>query len=207
VLVKNKAQVNEADKDGRTCLHIASENEDLRSVELLVDARAEIDVTDNSGWSALFYASSKGSINIVIYLLGKSANANLSDIDGNTCLHIAIKNKAILECVKLLVDHDVQINCQNNNQETPLHLAASEGDEDIVAVLLERGAEPNIQNSNGQTSNKSSLCGCTRTIKYCATFNREKRRRQLGRQQRINSFCHSRAVWKKGSGKFSNKQA
>lgn len=39
---------------------------------------------------------------------------------------------------------------QNKLGDTPLHLAANKDHEDIVGILLENGANPTIQNKQGQ---------------------------------------------------------
>jgi ankyrin repeat protein len=163
LLIDKKAAVWSVDNDGKTCLHYSSEcsnrkhgkkDGNLQCVELLVVSGAEIDAKDNEGRTALFCASTQGYTDIVNYLYGKGANPNLEDNEGNTCLHIARRNKTdLFECVKLLVDRfKIAVNSKNHKHETPLHIFASEGDKDIVAFLLKRGADPNLKTRYGQTS-------------------------------------------------------
>ncbi|WP_410525987.1 ankyrin repeat domain-containing protein [Rickettsia endosymbiont of Cantharis rufa] len=48
---------------------------------------------------------------------------------------------------------------------TPLHFAANYGNYFIVALLLSYGANPNIQNNNGETAlHFAAINGCVRTI-------------------------------------------
>lgn len=59
------------------------------------------------------------------------------------------------EVVIILLDnHNLPINAKNINGETPLHCAASRGQEQIVKLLLTKGADPTIQNNNGETPRK-----------------------------------------------------
>jgi uncharacterized protein len=156
LLAKN-ADVSAEDGIGRNIFHYVVSHyiEDLHLVKMLVNKGVEINRQDKRGWSALFYASRGGNESIVSYLLEKSANPDLTDNKGNTCLHLACPgydHDDDLKCVKLLVDRmKISVNCKNLKEETPLLLAASRDDVRTVALLLERGADPNIQDKKGST--------------------------------------------------------
>lgn len=80
--------------------------------------------------------------------------------DGSTCLHLASSAREGLECVEVLLDDllsavSVSINNQNSKQETPLHLAAAsewKKSKNVVALLIQKGADPKIKNAEGRTS-------------------------------------------------------
>ncbi len=53
------------------------------------------------------------------------------------------------DVVKLLLDHGANINLQNAEGNTPLHLAARNGKLSTVQLLMARGANPALANANG----------------------------------------------------------
>jgi len=52
---------------------------------------------------------------------------------------------------RLVIDCGVDPNVQDDDGDTPLHLAAWNGYLTIVKFLLEHGADPNIQDDDGDT--------------------------------------------------------
>jgi ankyrin repeat protein len=52
--------------------------------------------------------------------------------------------------IALLLDHGAKVNTRDVGGNTPLHLAISEGYDDIARVLLENGANPNAKNKEQQ---------------------------------------------------------
>jgi ankyrin repeat protein len=53
--------------------------------------------------------------------------------------------------VEYLVDHGADVNAKNENGETPLHYAASNGHLPIVQYLVQHGANMNIGTWKGET--------------------------------------------------------
>ncbi len=163
----------ETDAGGKTPLHLAIQNRHHEVVEQLLHAKADVNKADAKGYTALHYASESGDLKSVESLL-KEETIDLNAItheDGNTALHFAVKIKNH-EIVKLLLNAGAEVNKINteipryivlqfsltNNKikmgtnrcgNTPLHLAAREGDEESVDLLLQRGADVNIQNQQG----------------------------------------------------------
>ena len=64
----------------------------------------------------------------------------------------AVLNKDIDEVNKLLNDKSVDINEQDDEKNTPLMYACEEGMEDIVKLLVENGANINLQGEYGETA-------------------------------------------------------
>jgi ankyrin repeat protein len=140
---------------GQTSLHLAAKGGHFKTLKILIEMNmkdknaAVIDAKDSVGWTALSYAVKSGKPDTVKYLLENSANPGLTDNDESTCLHYA--SCINLRCVKMLVDH-YPVDYQNHRQETPLHWAASIGHYSIVSFFLERNADPNLKNIDGQSS-------------------------------------------------------
>jgi ankyrin repeat protein len=82
--------------------------------------------------------------------LEKGANLEEKNDAGWTALHVAI-NYGHINIVEYLVNNGADVEARYGPENnTPLMLATSKGDEEIVRFLLSRGADPRILNSNGQ---------------------------------------------------------
>ena len=111
------------------------------------------------GWTPLYLAAWTGNKEIVQLLLERRANPNTAIISGHTPLNAIVEcNSAIAESerkdiVKLLINGGAHLNKQNDRGWTPLHMAVRRGQREMVEVLLEMGADPNIVSQrNGLTS-------------------------------------------------------
>lgn len=82
---------------------------------------------------------------------------NTTDKNGNNILHLVTKNNdektlvAILNYIQLTKRHLNLINEQNNDLETPMHIAVQNRNEKIAEKLDNAGADLTIKNKNGQS--------------------------------------------------------
>ena len=65
----------------------------------------------------------------------------------NTLLHKAFYSGNISKLQELLNDNTININLQDKNGETVLHIASRKGNKDIVLLLLKYGANIDIKNN------------------------------------------------------------
>lgn len=143
-LLLNGADISAVDLQGRTPLHgaIYGGND---VVILLLGNAANVRATDNEGNTPLHLAALKGSKYLLKVLLVNGALAGATNKEGRTPLHFAAKSALnSLEKIILLVAKDVDINATDNKGWTPLHFAARSGHQEAVAVLIARGANPEI---------------------------------------------------------------
>jgi ankyrin len=59
--------------------------------------------------------------------------------------------------VRLLLDHNADLNACGRNRRTPLDLASFYGRFTIAELLLKRGANPNVRNNYGRTPREEAL--------------------------------------------------
>ncbi|XP_014228808.1 ankyrin-1-like isoform X3 [Trichogramma pretiosum] len=110
---------------------------------------------DSSLHLALIYRRGR----IVEKLLRAGANPDRSNQAGFTPLHFisCVKGEAfgLIELFFRTLDElpgrEVQIDAQDVNGNTPLHMAANNGYRNLVRFLLRRGANPNTTNAEGWT--------------------------------------------------------
>ena len=161
-LLQLKAAANKGNSKGETALHVAAYstcmNPDLaRSImqhTIKTHDWASVNGTDNYGNNALHLASKFAKPDV----LWEFRFVRFKDIDddGNTALHEAVRPRTP-EALDIMLDiyedmqRDADLNTLNNNQESVLHLAASEGFSQQVDRLIFYGADVTLKDGKGNT--------------------------------------------------------
>ncbi|KAF5007194.1 hypothetical protein FDECE_6456 [Fusarium decemcellulare] len=139
-------RINAKDSWGRTALAWASHNGHDQTVEALIKSpMVDIDIRDRRGRTPISLAAEHNHTVIVEMLLGRGANPNFKDFHRATPLwHAVMKgNKATVDVLAGCgVDVNVVATESGLDLHTPLSLAAMDGQNDMVRLLL---AQPNIQ--------------------------------------------------------------
>ena len=76
-------------------------------------------------------------------------NENYRDAENNSNLHIAVKNNSI-ELVKYFLNKKYDLNDVNKKGQTALHIACELGNEKIINLLVENGANIDIKDNKGR---------------------------------------------------------
>jgi ankyrin repeat protein len=144
-LLRSKADVNERSGDGSTPLLWAAHGSKLEIAGALIAAKAALDTANDYGVTPLLDASRTGDTAMVDLLLKAGANPSLAHPEGETPLMAASRSGSV-PAVRLLLARGVQVNTAESFQKTTaLMWAAAEGHMDVVDVLIEAGADPNLQ--------------------------------------------------------------
>jgi ankyrin repeat protein/tetratricopeptide (TPR) repeat protein len=121
-------------------------NNNAEAVRLLLDHGADANRPDKDGMPpllvVLFHRGDKAMVRL---LLDKGADANAKDKGGR----IALTMTSDPEVGRWLVEHKADVNGRNSLQGTPL---MSSGDTNYIHFLLEAGAKPDLQDTNGNTA-------------------------------------------------------
>jgi len=133
ILFDYGANVNGRDYLERTPLFLAVQNNAVRTVGVLLDYNAKTDFVydddffGSSTCTLLHIAIRNSNFNIVKSLLGAGADANKKGRGGATSLHEAIQSarepQDELILARLLRHEGVDVHAQNEEGNTPLHLA------------------------------------------------------------------------------------
>jgi hypothetical protein len=120
--------------DGATPLHFAIRQEDVKIVELLLQAGADPNQLDENRGRPLNYAVKKCLHPIVDLLLDHGAEIGAQEKTGRTALHSAAAGNH-LDIVKLLVSRGAPLELQDQEGRTPLGLAQGSKHEKIIEFL------------------------------------------------------------------------
>ena len=161
ILLDRGASANSEDNLGRTPLHLVAEGsgdlgqDGVRVASLLLEHGADINAQGKDSAIPLHLASYYGGVDMVQMLLDHGATANSKGNLGRTSLHLVAGSKHYpLDDVRvtlLLLEHHVDVNVQDEDNSTPLHVASYYGRVDMVDVLLRHGATANLEDNLGRT--------------------------------------------------------
>jgi len=149
LLLSKGADAHVQDSKGATPIAYATTEE---KYQLLKDAGADINATDADGNTALHYLAKRGYGPSVAFMIKLGARVNIRNNHYETALHCVIGgcnfNKKNMYA---LLDAGVEIEAQNDENETALHLTAVESNDIATNALCQNNANVLAQDKNGNT--------------------------------------------------------
>ena len=115
---------------------------------LLKQAGIQTDATNTADETALMLAANANDLASANLLIEAGASVNRPHW---TPLHYAA-SKGHTEMMRLLIENDAYIDAESPNGTTPLMMAAYYATPKAVKLMLEEGADPTLQNKDGQTA-------------------------------------------------------
>ncbi|KAI3443381.1 hypothetical protein Pfo_000046 [Paulownia fortunei] len=140
LLLEFKPDIEAHSRSGSSPLEAAAASGEALIVELLLAHKASPERSESSTWGPIHLAAGNGRGEVLRHLLLKGANVNALTKDGNTALHLAVEERR-RDCARLLNASD---------GDTPLHIASTLGDEQMVKLLLHKGANKDVRNKTGK---------------------------------------------------------
>ena len=138
-------------KAGYTPLMLAARMGHTEAVHALLARNANPNSRDFEGSTPLIFACSAGNPEICMTLLSVGADPSLQSVDGTTALLAACSEEDLVDVIFAILSRGVDPNVSDQEKDTPLHIAASNGLTAVIGPLLGAGGNPNSQNEDGKT--------------------------------------------------------
>lgn len=128
--------------------------------KIFAEGDVAVDVVDAAGRTALMEASFRGQDEVVKFLLEKNANPNLQDEQGWAAIMCGYE-KVVEQILKKEIEIDLRDKAGNS---ATMRAADIHGSGEVLRLLLEQKANPDLQNENGETA----------LTRACASVHRDK---------------------------------
>jgi len=144
------------DTDSRSTLYIMALENDVKSVEFLLNHGANTELKDADGRTALHVAAWQGYTDIVQVLLLNGADVNSVDGGSRSALLSACW-QGHLHIADILLTAGAEVNQQCCQGASPLAVSAQEGHIAVLKLLLQHGADPTLQDHHGRDPYRVAL--------------------------------------------------
>jgi ankyrin repeat protein len=126
--------------------------EHARLEAILATTPGAVNTQSADGWTPLHLAGFFGRADAAKLLLahGADISAYCNNSMRNMPLHAALAGAQNVELIRLLVDSGASVKATGATGITPLHLAASRGNQAAIDMLLAKGADKTAKMDNGQ---------------------------------------------------------
>lgn len=160
VFLKAGMRVDDPDTDGITPLMLAAAKGNSRTVALLLGRGASGSAVTKNGETALMFAAAKGKYDVAQLLLAAGSPVNASNTAGMSALFLAVSGSSLKDypnnrnyaVAKLLIEKGAQVNAaEKQHGQSPLMMAAVQGDAEMTKLLLEAKADVKQESAIGFT--------------------------------------------------------
>lgn len=173
-------------EDGLTALHQCCIDDFVEIVQCLLDAGACVNACDSELWTPLHAAATCGHTGLVQLLIQAGADLLAVNADGNMPYDLCedeatlellemvmaeqgitqdridecrgAKETAMVADIRALVQSGADMNAQDNNGATLLHIASANGYVSVAELLLENSAQVEVKDSDGWTPLHAASC-------------------------------------------------
>ncbi|KAJ3705210.1 hypothetical protein LUZ61_008915 [Rhynchospora tenuis] len=202
LLYQRNDMVKLIDSDGNNALHYAAQNDNGRIVEMLITKEPSL-AYGNNHWGqpplhvAVYYGA-KAAIRAILKHCPDTAEQ--FGHDGGNALHVAV-NRGKFSSLKCLLRHiqpEEIINHQDNDGNTPLHLAAKQSRiQSSLLLLKDRRVNPCLLNNKRQTARSAIEMLETSTYDMFVWRELKKQEAKRCKKQQLPAVPSSRSFGKK----------
>ncbi|XDV33670.1 hypothetical protein PO909_003992 [Leuciscus waleckii] len=141
-LLRKGVLLHMPNKSGAVCLHAAAKKGHTAVVKALLQKGAHVDATTKDGRTALHIAVENCKPQVVQMLLGFGAHVQLRGGKAQeTPLHIAARVKDGVRAAEMLLKSGADVNAEQENGETAMHVAARHGALEMMRALIQEGGD------------------------------------------------------------------
>ena len=141
---------NTLDAKGELMLNLAIKDKSNDVIAFLLSNQAtDVDISNKYGETPLMIASIEGDLPLVKTLV-QTKKAQIDHV-GWTPLHYAC-SRGHLEIAEYLIANGAIVDSMSPGSTTPLMMAVQSGNEQLIKLLLDKGADLKIRNVNGLTA-------------------------------------------------------
>uniref|UniRef100_A0AC35TT07 ANK_REP_REGION domain-containing protein n=1 Tax=Rhabditophanes sp. KR3021 TaxID=114890 RepID=A0AC35TT07_9BILA len=193
--LKRGVPLNMPNKKGALGLHTAAAAGFNEVVKVLLNKGTNIDIKTKENYTALHIAVQANRPQVVETLLGYGANVHLhGGVLGETPLHVAcnFNDESATETALMLLKSGCQPNVRMNDGQTCLHVAAKQGIEKMIKLLLDEEADPLLLSNNGETVLHIASKYCN--YKACSIIIEHVSKLLINEKDALKSFINSLTV-------------
>ncbi|KAK3294204.1 ankyrin repeat-containing domain protein [Chaetomium fimeti] len=146
---------------GMTLLSLAVTSENVNTVRTILEFRPELHTGDADGNTALHYVGEDALVEIAPLLVNAGCALDAVNKEGTSPLTKAVSNGhlAVVEYMLTKPSALRTLNLVQDNNNIPLHKACLNANAEMVALLLAKGADPNLR-SRGTIGGTPLACAC-----------------------------------------------
>ena len=159
LLLELGGRVDVRDTRKETVLHKAINHKGaIGAVNFLLEHGADVNAKRDDLWTPLHVAFNVGRHKAARMLLGHHADVNARNADGQAPLHMLSRWRAQQDedegpdLAKQLLERGANVNEKDKDNATPLHLASYHKRLEVVQILLDNGANIDMENDQGKTA-------------------------------------------------------
>ncbi|XP_069778381.1 transient receptor potential cation channel, subfamily N, member 1 isoform X3 [Narcine bancroftii] len=165
VFLKKGVPLHMPNKLGAVCLHAAAKRGHATVVKALLQKGAHVDAKTKDCYTALHIAVQNCKPLVVQTLLGFGAQVQLQGGKAQeTPLHIAAQVKDGEKVAEILLKSGADVNAQQENGETAMHIAARHGNLKMIQALMEEGGDLTWQSKAGENPLHIAVQHCHVTV-------------------------------------------
>ena len=153
LLLDNGADINHVNHAGESALLISCYDSNRMLTKLLVDRGADVFVASKNGLSPIWYACSNNQKEIVELFLNNGVDVNYAKPVNDTTDSMYSYLDWVETANNLASDSNFSLNnTYNYGGESLIHVAAKSGHISMIKLLLDKGAQINVQDESGNSA-------------------------------------------------------
>eukprot|EP01125_Pyxidicula_operculata_P008808 TRINITY_DN2922_c0_g1_i1.p1 TRINITY_DN2922_c0_g1~~TRINITY_DN2922_c0_g1_i1.p1 ORF type:complete len:292 (-),score=80.30 TRINITY_DN2922_c0_g1_i1:144-1019(-) len=165
LLLKSSADPNKVSSDSSP-IHEAVRKHNVQLLDLLLNSKGNINLQADFGKTPLHMSIQEWSKdkNCLETLLKRGADHKLKTQSGVTCLHFAAA-EGDKDLVQRFINMGLNVNDQNANGKSPLHIATEKNHLDAIKILLMANASTTLKDAWGRVAYECGQVTAYRLIK------------------------------------------